>query len=81
MLPRHSRHLNRGLLPTLGRAFDIYECVVEEIEIVHCGEGFAGVAAGGGEVGFGMGGCDDGEVASEGGFDLGVEVVAGGEGV
>ena len=40
------------------------------------GEGFFG-RFGVGEVGFGVGGGDDGEVAAEGGFDFVVEVVAG----
>ena len=42
---------------------------------MHCSESFAGLF-GGGEMFFGVGGCYDGEVAAEGGFDLGVEMVA-----
>ncbi len=81
MLPRHPCHLDRRLLPALGSAFDVYECVVEEVEIVDGGEGFVGVFLGGGEVGFGVWGCDDGKVAPKGGFDLLIEVVAREEGV
>lgn len=58
MFPRHARHLDRGLL-----AGDADEAFVEEVEIVHLREGLRGVfVRGGGEVGFGVRGRDDGEV-------------------
>lgn len=53
-----------------------YEHFVEEIEVVHGGEGFALFFGGCGEVGFCVGGCDYGERTAEGGLDFGVEMVA-----
>lgn len=57
MFPRHARHLDRCLF-----ARDSDEAFVEEIEIVHCSEGFRGVFGGGGEVRFRVRGGEDGEV-------------------
>lgn len=58
MFPRHGGHSDGGALA----AFDIDEAFVEEIEVVDCGEGIGGGVFGGGEVGFGVGGCNYGEV-------------------
>lgn len=75
MLPRHASHFKRRPLPFASfRGLDVDEHVLEEVEVVDGGEGFFG-AFGVGEVGFGVGGGDDGEVAAEGGFDFVVEVV------
>lgn len=62
---RHPRHFDRGLL-----AGDADEAFVEEVEVVHGGEGFAGVLGGGSEVRFGVRGRDDGKVwgGSRGGW-------------
>lgn len=58
MFPRHARHLDLRV-----RILDIDEAFVEVVEVVDLGER---VFDGGGgrrrEVGFGVGGCDDGEV-------------------
>lgn len=80
MLPRHAGHFERRPFPLtpLG-GLDVDEHVLEEVQVVDGGEGFVG-AFGVGEVGFGVGSGDDGEIAPEGGFDFLVEVVAG-EGV
>jgi len=76
MLPRHASHLERRPLPFASAGgLDVDEHVLEEVQVVDGGEGFFG-AFGVGEVGFGVGGGDDGEVAAEGGFDFLVEVVA-----
>lgn len=82
MLPWHARHFDTWhLLPLAGiLRSDIYEHVVEEIEIVHRGERFAIFLCGVCKVRFGVWGCDHGEVAAEGGFDFLVEVVAAGKG-
>ena len=63
-----------------GALTSTYKHAVEEIKIVHRGELFAVLFCGGGEVRFCVWGCDDGEGAAQGGFDFGVEVVAGRKG-
>jgi len=76
MLPRHASHFERGPLSFISAGgLDVDEHVLEEVQVVDGGEGFFG-AFGVGEVGFGVGGGDDGEVAAEGGFNFLVEVVA-----
>ena len=54
---RHARHFDGG-----AAAHDVDEAVVEEVEIVHRGEGLRGVFGGGGEVRLRVRGGDDGEV-------------------
>ena len=54
---RHARHFDGG-----AAAYDVDEAVVEEVEIVHRGEGLRGVFGGGGEVRLRVRGGDDGEV-------------------
>lgn len=61
MFPGHARHPDGG-----ARALDVHEAVVKEVEVVHGREGVGGVlAGGGGEVRFGVRGCDDGEVCED----------------
>ena len=73
MFPRHSRDLDRRL--AIPFAFDVDEDVFEEIQVVDIGECFA-FGFGLGEVGFGVRGCDDGEVTAETFFHFLVEVIA-----
>lgn len=76
MLPRHSRHFDRGLLGSF--SLDIDDHILEEIQIMDCGEGFFRRFRIH-KVGFCVRGGDDGKIAAEGGFDFLVEVVAMGD--
>lgn len=71
MFPRHAGHLDGCILL---RTLNIHQDILEEIQIVDFREGFS--VAFGREVGFCVRGCDNGEGAAEGGFYVGVEVVA-----
>lgn len=75
MLSRHARYLDCSLPASFGSTLDIYECVVEMVQLVDFGERF-GWICGGSEVGFSVRSCDDGEVPAQGGFDFLVKVVA-----
>ncbi len=78
MLPRHSGHFDRGPLLLL-LAGNIDHDIIVKIQIMNRGERFLGRFGGRCEVGFCVGGGYYGEGAAEGGFDVGVEVVAGEE--
>lgn len=76
----HARYFRRFLLQRLRifrSGFYVDHHALISVEFVDGGEGFV-LAGFMGEVGFGVGGCDDGEGAAEGGLDFAVEMVSGG---
>ena len=81
MFSRHSRHFDRGalLLLLLLAGNNIDHDIIIKIQVVNRGERFLGRFSGRCEVGFCVGRGYYGQGTAEGGFNVGVEVVAGEE--